>query len=215
MRYSHLIWDWNGTLLDDTQLCFEIANDMRLERGMELLPSLTAYREAFRFPIRDYYRAMGYTFTHESYEAVSVEFIRLYAERVPLCPLREGAIATLETVRRAGIPQTLLSATMGERLILQAGRFNLGEYFVNMCGLGNDLAFSKADLAKAYLQTLGEEPERVLFVGDTDHDRQVAREAGCDCVLLCGGHQNPDRLLAQGVPVAEDFAALRALLERR
>ena len=65
-----LIWDWNGTLLDDTAYCFDITNAMRRERGMAPLQDLDTYRGLFSFPVIDYYRDMGYTFETESYEAI-------------------------------------------------------------------------------------------------------------------------------------------------
>ena len=121
-----VIWDWNGTLLDDTELCYRIANDMRVERGMAPLPDVEAYRRVFRFPIIDYYRAMGYTFETESYESISVEFHRLYEARSQDCPLYPEAKDALLAVRRRGVEQLLLSVSKQERLERQGARGRRG-----------------------------------------------------------------------------------------
>ena len=49
-----IIWDWNGTLLNDTELCKNIVNNLLRERGKELL-STERYKEIFNFPVKDYY----------------------------------------------------------------------------------------------------------------------------------------------------------------
>ena len=110
MRPELLIWDFNGTILNDMELCFAIENEMLSERGM---PPITRewYLEHFSFPIRDYYIQMGYTFETESYERVSEVFMQRYNERFETCPLREGVLDALAAFQRAGIPQTLLSVT--------------------------------------------------------------------------------------------------------
>ena len=33
-KYTHIIWDWNGTLLDDAWLCVDVMNGMLGERGL-------------------------------------------------------------------------------------------------------------------------------------------------------------------------------------
>ena len=33
-KYSHILWDWNGTLLDDAWLCVEVMNSMLAERDL-------------------------------------------------------------------------------------------------------------------------------------------------------------------------------------
>ena len=66
-NYDLVIWDWNGTLLDDTELCYRIANEMRIERGMTPMLGIEEYREFFTFPVIDYYKRMGYTFDTEPF----------------------------------------------------------------------------------------------------------------------------------------------------
>ena len=37
MRYKHIIWDWNGTLLDDRWLCIEAINQTLTKRNMNTI----------------------------------------------------------------------------------------------------------------------------------------------------------------------------------
>ena len=56
MKPRCVIWDWNGTLLDDLQLCLRLLNEMLEEDGCPNRYDLAAYREIFGFPVVDYYR---------------------------------------------------------------------------------------------------------------------------------------------------------------
>ena len=210
--YDLVVWDWNGTLLDDTATCYEIANDMRLERGMERIGHLDDYRAIFGFPVMDYYRRMGYTFETEPYESISEEFIRLYAERVSGCPLQPYAEETLRSIAAKGAMQVLLSATGQAKLEEQAALFGLTDYFTRIIGNRNDLAHGKADYARAFLRESGVLPERTLLVGDTDHDFEIARSLGCGCALLVPGHQSRERLATLGAVLIDSLDEVPPLL---
>ena len=150
LKYDLVIWDWNGTLLDDTETCYSIANFMRQERGMELMPSIDTYRTMFRFPVIEYYRSMGYTFETEPYEEIAKEFIAMYAERVSICPMQPCAEETLQAVLDLGARQVLLSATGQDKLDEQVKMFSLNRYFERVIGGSNNLAHGKADYAREF-----------------------------------------------------------------
>ena len=59
MKPELIIWDWNGTILDDACVCKTIANIMLKERGIPTLPDMDAYRAVFGFPIKAYYEKFG------------------------------------------------------------------------------------------------------------------------------------------------------------
>ena len=206
MTPSWIIWDWNGTLLDDTELCYTIANEMRIRRGLAALPDIDAYRSVMGFPIVDYYRRMGYTFENETYDDVSVEFVCMYIQRCDTCKLHEGAVAVLEKLAAMGIRQTLLSATGQDRLTEQVAQHGaILPFLTDVIGMPDNLAHGKAALADAFLKREGIDPAGVLFIGDTDHDYAVASSVGGRVLLLGNGHQTPDKLLATGAPVLADI----------
>ena len=64
MKYKHIIWDWNGTLVDDTWLCVEIINKLLKKRNLKLV-TIDDYKEKFMFPVREYYIELGsVSYTH-------------------------------------------------------------------------------------------------------------------------------------------------------
>lgn len=218
MKPELLIWDWNGTILDDAEVCKTIANTMLEERGIPTLPDMDAYRAVFGFPIKAYYEKMGYRFgpEDEPYESVADEFIVWYDRLYRTSVLRPGIVAFLDTMKGEGYRQVLLSATRYDQLVEQVAAFgSVGDRFEQKLGLTDHYAFSKAALARAFIEREGIPRERALFIGDTDHDFEVSSAIGCPCVLLEGGHQSRERLLKTGVPVLRDLSELGNYLERR
>jgi phosphoglycolate phosphatase len=202
-----LIWDWNGTIVDDTDLCLEIENELLRERGMREITKAW-YLTHFRFPVRAYYLEMGYTFREESFETVAGVFMDRYRARFSECALRRGVTDVLDAAKRRGITQTLLSVTRQDDLLKQARAFGTAGYFSEIIGQDDSLCVSKIDRAKAYMRRLGIAPEDALFIGDTDHDAETANAVGCPYVLLAGGHQSREVLLRCGAPVYDSPEAL-------
>lgn len=211
MNRKLLIWDWNGTILDDADLCLALENELLSERGM---PEITKewYLAHFSFPIRNYYEQMGYRFDTESFETVSEAFMRRYRERYRNCSVRPGITDVLQAAKTRGIRQTLLSVTQQDDLVEQARRLGAAEYFSEILGQTDILGTSKVDRAKDYIARVGIDPKDALFIGDTDHDAEVAEAVGCACVLLTGGHQAKSVLKGCGVPVCDSMNALSKML---
>lgn len=203
-----LIWDWNGTILDDTRLCLAVENELLRERGMQEITE-DWYLDHFTFPVRRYYEKMGYTFASESFETVAGLFMERYRERYASCSLREDAVGVLRFAKTRGIAQTLLSVTQQDDLLEQVQRFGIAPYFAQILGQDDISCRSKVDRAKEYMAKTGIDPRDALFIGDTDHDAEAARAVGCPCALLCGGHQSKTVLLRCGVPVYDSAEDLR------
>jgi len=212
MRPKLLIWDWNGTILDDMEFTYQIENQMLQTRNMPMIPDRAFYLTHFGFPIIDYYRLLGYDFAVYPYESLAAEFHDLYAAGYKSCPLRAGVEEMLGRVQSLGVPQTLLSASEQSRLNEQTTYFGVTGYFTELLGLSDDFAISKVERAKAYLKANDYDPDEVVFIGDTDHDFEAASAVGCRCVLMTGGHQSRARLEACGVPVVDGPEELYTLL---
>ena len=199
-RYTHVIWDFNGTILDDVAHGIDCVNVMLKKRGLPILPDKAAYRRAFGFPIDEYYRRLGFDFEREDYDTVlAPEWVALYLAGEAGCPLMEGVRDTIEAIRGLGIAQTVLSASKLEQLTAQLERLGLGDAFEEVIGLDNIHARSKLEQA---LDWKRRHPDaRPLFVGDTEHDADVAEAVGGDCLLFTGGHQPAEKLAERGVPL--------------
>ncbi len=208
---KYIIWDWNGTLLDDVDLCIDVMNGMLRRRGLSPLTP-ERYREIFTFPVENYYRAAGLDLESEPFTALAAEYISEFDRRVIDCGLRPGAIEALERLKGAGCAQLIVSASQRGALARQVESRGLTGYFKAVLGIGDILAVTKEGVAKEYLEKNGIKGEDAVFIGDTGHDWQVARAIGCRCVLMEGGHESRRRLERTGAVVASDAAGALSVI---
>jgi phosphoglycolate phosphatase len=208
----HIVWDWNGTLLDDIGACVETINRMLHRRALPLLDAVR-YRDVFGFPVRDCYIALGFDLDREDWDAVAREFHADYADASRTAGLRPGTVAMLDRFRRHGVPMSILSASPSDLLEAELLRFRMRDMFRHVYGLGDLYASSKMALGRRLVENLGMPVGNVLLVGDTIHDHEVARELGWQCVLVGGGHQSVEKLKRLGRRVFRDTVALTEWLE--
>jgi len=52
---KHVFFDFNGTIIDDVDLCLNLLNEILRNQGKPVL-DLDTYKHVFKFPIKDYYR---------------------------------------------------------------------------------------------------------------------------------------------------------------
>ncbi|MCX6249996.1 MAG: HAD hydrolase-like protein [Bacteroidetes bacterium] len=207
VKYSHIIWDWNGTLLDDSWLCVEVMNTMLAERYLPLL-SLERYRDIFVFPVKDYYTQLGFNFDNEPFEKVGMEFMILYNQRQHECSLHIEVKNILETISRLGFPQSILSAREENELRSEVIDAGINRYFQRVYGLDDHYAHGKTDVGRKLIHDLGSARESYLFIGDTLHDAEVASELGISCILVPNGHHSLKRLKTSGLPVIDTLKEL-------
>ncbi|NNG28138.1 MAG: HAD family hydrolase, partial [Ignavibacteriaceae bacterium] len=79
LKYDHIIWDWNGTLLNDVELCAFIMNNLLRKESLPEI-SLKKYREIFTFPVEEYYKLAGHNFNNNSFEVLGREFMIEYEQ---------------------------------------------------------------------------------------------------------------------------------------
>ena len=212
--YNHIIWDWNGTLFNDVELCASIMN-LLLEQ--ESLPniSLQKYKEIFTFPVIEYYKIAGHTFENNSFEVLGKQFMVEYELRKNNCQIYPGAFELLTELKRKNIQLHLLSAYEQQSLNRIIEQYKIKNYFTNAVGLDNLYASGKAHPAKKLPEMIRSDGsvENILLIGDTIHDYEVAKEINSDCILISHGHQDGERLLKLDIPVVKNFTELNNLLK--
>lgn len=208
-RYRHLIWDWNGTLLDDAWLCREIMNGQLRKRGLTTI-SQERYEAVFDFPVEKYYRTVGFDWKKETFAEAGTEFIVEYEKRKKECRLQIGAKELLQRVEQEGISQAVLSAYSHHTLEEFLGHFGVRGHFRSVAGNRDHYAAGKVEQGLEMLKELHVRPEETALIGDTTHDAEVARAMGVDCFLIPCGHNSRDRLERCGVPVVAGLGDLLA-----
>ena len=212
-RYTHVIWDFNGTVYNDVDACIRSANRLLTAHGLMPFSTVTEYRERFGFPIIDYYRRMGFDFDVTPYDELAVEWVDYYMEETRSAHLYDGFLPAWEFFRDNGLVQILLSATEREMLSGQLELLGVRGCFDEILGQDTIHAYGKRELGVAWSAA---HPDAVpILIGDTEHDAEVARAMGADCILLACGHR-PSAALKQcgALAVAEDHPSLLCLFFR-
>ncbi len=206
----YLIWDWNGTLLDDVRLCVEVVNRMLEAEGRLTAPvTVESYREQFGFPVIEYYRKVGFPTDAPSFARLSEDFIRYFNAGIPACDLHVDAVGLLEQWQRSGRKQALLSASRHDHLEAFVTTFKLHGFFTAIGGIEDIYAGGKVERGRRLIHELGWEPKETLLIGDTCHDYEVSCELGTRCFLVASGHQSVDRLKTTGAEVASSVRELK------
>lgn len=84
--YEHIIWDWNGTLLNDLDLTLK-AIQTQIKKFNLVMPSKEEHKEHFGFPIEDYYKRLGFDFSKVSFKEIADEFVEEYFKHFHMADL--------------------------------------------------------------------------------------------------------------------------------
>mgnify|MGYP004700927597 CR=1 FL=1 len=204
---NSIIWDWNGTLLDDVELCISSINSLLKNRNLTQI-NTEKYKEVFSFPVKEYYKTLGFDFEAEDFSVPAHQYIDLYFAGFDSCSLQKNAVEVLAHFREKGIRQFVLSAMeheMLEETLKLKGIFN---FFEGVAGLRDHYAVSKIDVGNKLILDYEINRENTLMIGDTTHDFEVAEQLGVKCILIANGHQSVERLRKTGGMVIDDLKQL-------
>lgn len=206
MKYKNVVWDWNGTLLNDVEVGVNTLNDMLGRRSLPLL-STEEYKDWFGFPVVDFYHKVGFDMKAESLHVLSVDFVKTYDNYAGQIGLNTYVPEVLAGIQEAGTQQYILSALREDLLQQMIHDFEIDSRFERACGSDNIYAAGKIERGQRMLATCGINPVETLMVGDTVHDAEVAQALGFDCVLFSGGH-NSEWRLREKAPVIHSLEEL-------
>ena len=205
--YRHAVWDWNGTLLDDTWLCCAALNQLLSAENRPRLET-ERYRMIFEFPAIKVYEKLGFPITGGNFEALSARFMDAYENQKAKCTLHPQAVKILEGLSNHGLSHSILSAYEHRLLEQTLADHDVAHRFVKISGSGDIYAGSKEDRARAHLGDLAHHPDEVIYIGDTAHDLDAAKAMGVDCILIAHGYQHRDNLDGLGARVVDSFEEL-------
>jgi phosphoglycolate phosphatase len=192
LKYNYVLWDFNGTIFDDVEIGIESINELLSRRNMPIIKNADEYRSSFMFPIIEWYKKLGFDFEREDYNDVAVEWVKEYLSREHKVGTVEGVTELLEYFNAKNVKQIIVSASETGMLRRQLSELGIIRYFEDIVGLDNIHAAGKTDIAVAWRQR--HKDDMLLFIGDTDHDAEVAKVINADCILVAKGHQSFERL---------------------
>lgn len=209
----HVIWDWNGTLIDDAPLACEILNEVLGRRNLGAV-AFETYRSIYAHPVSRIYEAAGCDLQKYPIEVLSTEWHDAYYNRLPEIPLQEGAMRALDYFRRRGCAQLILSALPHSILLASVSRLGVEGYFKDIVGLNDNLARNKLDNGRKMMEKSGAGPEGTIMIGDCGLDVEVASRLGVRCFLVSRGYESPERLENYRCPLFESLDQVVDFMEK-
>jgi phosphoglycolate phosphatase len=206
-RFEFVIWDWNGTLVNDAMHSWDVINQLLIRRGMPTV-EFENYQKIYQHPIIKIYEALGFDFAKESLQNIADEWHADYSARLPKIELHVDSIKALDTLKSLGVNQSILSALPHEILCESVNRHGVGSYFSSVVGLKDKLGESKVQNGAHLMKEIGAKPEKTILIGDSSHDLETAEAIGATCYLVSRGYEDKARLLRHGIDVFDDFEEL-------
>lgn len=205
MTQMHVVWDWNGTLLDDLAIVIEASNVGLSEFEVEPLDE-DRYRDHFTRPVRAFYDSLfGRSVSDDEWHRLNDVFHAEYMARADRAQLTADALDALDAVGSDPRGQSLLSMSPQHWLEGIVQRKGVIERFSLVSGLSGETGGLKAAHMEEHIETLGLDPNRTVVVGDTPDDAKAARHVGAHVVLYDGGSHHLPVLQEVDVPVAHSL----------
>ena len=199
-KIPHILWDWNGTLLDDTRAALDTLNIMLRRRGAPEI-GMKFYRDNFSFPVKPFYTSIGMVLENENWDALAVEYHELYAAQEKR--LNPRAVEALSRVRDAGAGQSIISALRQDLLSAAAEEYGVARFMELIYGVNNLDGSSKLERAHALVAEIRSAgAQDIVLIGDSLHDFEVAEAVGAKCVLSAEG-SHAGWLLAEVAPTGD------------
>ena len=201
MARDHLVWDWNGTLLDDLTLVVTSTNAAFAAIGGPEVDA-ESHRRQFRRPIAEYYgEVLGRLVDKEEFERLDDVFHEAYRVGLTTCSLAADATVAIKAWDGS---QSLLSMWFHDELVPAVETYGLAGVFTRVDGLRTEIGgHLKAGHLAEHLAELGLTGEQVVMIGDSLDDAAAADSVGGRVVLYTGGFTHPERLRSSGYPVAD------------
>jgi phosphoglycolate phosphatase-like HAD superfamily hydrolase len=208
---AHVVWDWNGTLLDDFHLVVAAASASCVEAGGREVTH-DEYRTAFTRPVQQFYeRVLGRPVSHDDWLAINDVFHTTYRTQMGMAGLAPDAEDALRTVEQLGMSQSLLSMWTHDELVPMVDAFGIAQHFVRIDGQAAPSGGAKLDSLLTHIDHIetalqqGLDRSSILVIGDSTDDASAALEAAVHCVLVASGTHHPEDLAVTGVPVAQSL----------
>ena len=203
----HVVWDWNGTLVDDLPIVVESVNAALAAIGEPPIDE-NDYREHFTRPVdRFYVRLLERPISDEEWATLDRVFHEWYGQALDRVPLAGDALTAISDVEARGWTQSILSMWWEKDLTACVKRRGLTERMTLVQGNRNDAGGEKAAHLIRHLATLDVDASSVVMIGDSLDDAAAAGVVGTACVLYDGGSHHRSHLEEAGVPVADTLVA--------
>jgi len=192
-------FDWNGTLLADTQACMDAGNHVIETFGGTPVPR-KRYTEIFDFPSIDFYYAQGCDREVLLIPESARVFHDFYEQRASKCRTRRGAREVLSWLNDEAIDSVILSNHMQDAIITQLQRLGIEGYIAEVLAntelRDTQTGKNKIERMVDYLSRTNHDPANAVIVGDSPEDVGIGKTLGMGTIAITDGYFSTPRLRA-------------------
>ncbi|MBS0508078.1 MAG: HAD-IA family hydrolase [Proteobacteria bacterium] len=208
-RFDLIAFDWDGTLFDSTAIIVRSIQDAVRDVG-GTVPSIEAAAWVIGMALPQALAHAAPDVPRERYTELANRYRYHYLKRQDEVTLFHGVLPMLQALRARG---HLLTVATGKsrrgldqalQLVQLRGMFDGSRTADETAGKPSPL------MLQELMAEFGVTPERLLMIGDTTHDLEMARNAGCASVAVgYGAHDAADFPALAPLCVAPSVAALQ------
>lgn len=193
------VFDWNGTLFDDTPATLKATNACLCSFG---LPEIDIHRmqETFSFPLIHFYERMGVNVADylERAEEESEVYLGCYEVAKHECCVMDGAVELLDWLSEKDVHCMILSNHLQTHLDKDVEMLGLTNYMRHISGNETKATItqglSKQIRLEAYMEQHGFAPEKTFIIGDSHEEPELAKRIGILGISIAGGLLSAARL---------------------
>jgi len=209
---KNIIWDWNGTIVNDAYLFVDIMNITLTKYKLQNI-TLNDYKTKFCFPIKTYWKNLGFNFNDATFNIMNHEFIKLYQNQMKEPLLHNQITDVLNYAKNNSINQFILSASEHSMLNQLAQYYKINNYFKDIVGVDNLNACGKEKLGISLVEKYNIDVNKTILIGDSEYDSIVAKSIGCKAILVSFGHIDGKRLKKTGDMIIDNYNDLITLFK--
>jgi phosphoglycolate phosphatase len=148
-----IIWDWNGTILNDVDNNVNAVNMILQKRNLAVI-SKEEYRRKIKIPIKQFYNDIGLKINDpEIYNSINIDYWEFYNMGYKNhTKINNDIEFILIKLKEGGIDNYLLSATKHEELIKQVEDKGIKKYFKEVIGNNNNEVANKLKNAQELIK---------------------------------------------------------------
>lgn len=197
-KYSCLIFDWDGTLMDSASMIVEAVRDAALESGLPV-PQANDIRLGIGTSFDDQFNRLFGAGAKKHYNIFKTCFYKSYALKKPV--LFPGVENLLASLLDKGCLLTV--ATSGSRRMLNDmfARYDVEKYFALTCTADDFPAKPNPEMLLHIISSLDVNSNHAVMIGDNVADILAGENAGIDSIGVLGGVCDYDSLLKAGAKI--------------
>ncbi|MEW6563720.1 MAG: HAD-IA family hydrolase [Pseudomonadota bacterium] len=213
-RYDLIVFDWDGTVMDSTAIIAGSIQAACRDLGLPV-PSDEAARyvigmglaQALRHAVPDAPEAM--------WEPLADRYRYHFLAQDQSIPLFPHAEATIAELHEKGHWLAVATGKSRKGLSRALESSGMGRYFHATRTADETHSKPHPAMLLEIMDELGMSRDRVLMVGDTTHDLQMALNAGVDAIgVKHGAHDEAQLQALEPLALLDDFAGIRDWLRQ-